>query len=267
MRTSEYREMKKNGFFTSRELADICSVNRMTVVRMEERGLLMPDCVGETGIRYYSLNGLLQLKHILLLERCGLNTKQIKGLFGDTVNNPGIISQMLDDLIMTITIIDADKDPFTNNKKGKIRDFDIRENLCFIKEFPETSSWDEGFCQFHNAIHEAVSKNLRMVGGAPSIGGRLSDDGELILEKVYVPVAESSESEDLVLVPGMPVIYASWYGDPTGVRDAFKTMVKEADKRGYTPRGDCLAVIMEDYYSIKDFDKEETYLFLMLPVK
>ena len=267
MRTQEYREMKKKGYFTSRELADICSVSRMTVVRMEERDLLQPDSIGETGVRYYSLNGLMQLKHILLLERCGLNTGQIKGLFGDTVNNPDIISQMLDDLIMVVTIIDADKNPFTNGKEGKIRNFDMKESLCFIRDFPETSSWDEGFYQFHHAVREAVDQNLKLVGGAPSISGRLTPEGELILDKVYVPVAESREAVELTQVPAMSVIYASWYGNPDGVKEAFHAMVKEAEKRNYTPRGDCLAVIMDDYYSVKDFDKEETYLFLMLPVK
>ena len=267
MRTQEYREMKKKGYFTSRELADICSVSRMTVVRMEDRDLLKPDYTSETGIRYYSLNGLLQLKHILLLERCGLNAKQIKNLLGDTANNPEIISQMLDDLIMIITVIDADKNPFTNGKEGKIRNFDMKGSLCFIKEFPETSSWDDGFYHFHHALREAVDCSLKLGGSAPFIGGRLSPEGELILNKAYVPVAGANEQAALTLVPGMHVIYASWYGNPVGVKNAFRAMVKEAEKRNYIPRGDCLIAIMDDYYSTKELDEEEPYLFLMLPVK
>ena len=266
MQSNEYREMKKRGFFTSKELADICSVNRMTVVRMEERGLLYPDFTSKSKVRYYSLNSLLHLKHILLLEKCGLTTDQIKEIRGDTAHNPEIISNLLDDLIMTFTIFDAEKDPFTNEKKGKIRDFDMRDHLCFVKEIPETTEWKEGFRHFHDAIDEAVHTGLNLIGGSPSIVGRLSDSGELILKRVYVPVAENKQAEGLTKVSGTAVLYASWYGDPKSVNEAFKAMHQEALNRNYRPRGDCIVASLDDYYSIEDSNMDDVYLFLILPV-
>lgn len=267
MRSNEYRKMKENGLFTSREIADICSVNRMTVVRMEERGLLMPDHVAPSGVRYYSLNGLMQLKHILLLEKCGLNSSQIKDLFGDTVNNPDIISNMLNDLIMVMTILDADKDPFTNNKAGKIRSFDIKDYLCYIKDFTPTNDWNQVFFEFHEALSEVADRDYKLTTGSPSISGRLTEDGELMLDRIYVPVGPSKNTEDLVNVPEERVIYASWYGNPSGVKKAFKAMAEEAKERKYKPRGDCLVISMADHYSMKEYDMDDVYLFLMLPVK
>ena len=267
MRSNEYRNMKDKGFFTSRELADICSVNRMTVIRMEERGLLTPEYKTNAGVRYYSLNGLMQLKHILLLEKCGLNSSQIKDLFGDTVNNPDIISNMLNDLIMVMTILDADKDPFTNYKKGKIRSFDMNEHLCFIRDFEPTGDWDVIFRQFHDALKYAADKKYKMVTDAPSLSGRLTEDGELLIDRVYIPVRHTKNNEGLEMRPGTRIIYASWYGDPAGVRNAFKAMYKEAENRNYKPRGDCLVVSMADHYSMTDYDRNDVYLFLMLPVE
>jgi hypothetical protein len=168
---------------------------------------------------------------------------------------------------MVMTILDADKDPFTNYKKGKIRSFDMNEHLCFIRDFEPTGDWDVIFRQFHDALKYAAEKKYKMVTDAPSLSGRLTEDGELLINRVYIPVRHTKNDEGLEMRPGTRIIYASWYGDPAGVKNAFKAMYEEAEARNYKPRGDCLVVSMADHYSMVDYDRNDVYLFLMLPVE
>ena len=268
MRSNEYKEMKAKGYFTSQEVADICSISRMTVIRMEERCLLEPDIVKESGVRYYSLDRLMQLRHILILENCGLNTMQIKGLLGDTVSTPDIIPELLEDLIILVTITDADRDPFTNGKAGKIRNFEMKETHCYVKDCDEINNWEDAFSCFHEAIKEAIECKFKLVGGSPPyIEGECTEEGKLVPKKIYVPVADKKNAEGLACVPSSTVMYASWYGNPTGVADAFLAMKEEAKKRNYTPKGNCIISIMNDFHSMKDFTEDDIYLFLMLPVE
>ena len=73
--------MEKNGkkLFTINQIANLCSVSRATLIRMEEDGILQPAYKNpDNGYRYYDSENALTVIHNLSLQRLGLTHKEIK---------------------------------------------------------------------------------------------------------------------------------------------------------------------------------------------
>ena len=73
--------MGKNGekLFTINQIANLCSISRATLIRMEEDGILQPAYKNpDNGYRYYDSENAITVIHNLSLQRLGLTHKEIK---------------------------------------------------------------------------------------------------------------------------------------------------------------------------------------------
>lgn len=74
-------------YYTINQIADLCSVSRATLIRMEEDGILEPAYKNpKTGYRYYDSANAVTIIHNLSMQQLGLTHKEMKcySPIGDT---------------------------------------------------------------------------------------------------------------------------------------------------------------------------------------
>ena len=73
-------------YFSPKELCDITGVSLRTLHFYHEKELLIPDQIGDNGYRYYSVEDITKLQHILFLRELDLTLSQIKDYFLKILN-------------------------------------------------------------------------------------------------------------------------------------------------------------------------------------
>jgi len=74
--------MAKNDLFKIAEVAKFLGVSTTTLRYYEQYGFIKPAKVDEmTGYRYYNINNIGEITHIIDMRRSGLSMRQIKSFF------------------------------------------------------------------------------------------------------------------------------------------------------------------------------------------
>jgi len=70
--------MKKDGYYSSGEFAKLANVTKKTLRYYDEKNILKPSCVTDSGARFYSNEDLGRMQQILLLKYLGFSLRDIK---------------------------------------------------------------------------------------------------------------------------------------------------------------------------------------------
>lgn len=81
---------KEKKFYKTGELAKLCKVTPRTLQIYDEKGLLVPEQISDSGHRYYNSENVLRLCFINSLKQQGLSLSEIKELFDDGICNMDI---------------------------------------------------------------------------------------------------------------------------------------------------------------------------------
>ena len=81
---------KAKKFYKTGELAKLCKVTPRTLQIYDEKGLLVPEYVSDSGYRYYNSENVLRLYFINSLKQQGFSLSEIKELFDDGICNMDI---------------------------------------------------------------------------------------------------------------------------------------------------------------------------------
>ena len=74
----------KKGYYTSGEFAKMAHISVRTIRFYDQKGILKPSFVNESGARFYSESDFVKLQQILLLKYLGFSLDDIKMM---TVDN------------------------------------------------------------------------------------------------------------------------------------------------------------------------------------
>lgn len=75
--------MKKEGYYSSGEFAQLAHVTLRTIRFYDKKNILKPSLVTESGTRFYTEDDLVRLQQILLLKYLGFSLDEISGMLVD----------------------------------------------------------------------------------------------------------------------------------------------------------------------------------------
>lgn len=157
-------------YFSPKELCDITGVSLRTLHYYHEKELLIPDQIGDNGYRYYSVEDIAKLQHILFLRELDLTLSQIKDYFSkDTLFKNEVLRENYDYIVMKRdklnTIIQQLKYHFDSDKNEEIevtnmKEFDLNaqyENEAALK-YGDTKYY-QAYKEQHESMNEAEKES------------------------------------------------------------------------------------------------------------
>lgn len=265
--------MSKNDLFTTNQAARLCSVSRATVLRMEERGLVIPSVrSADNQPRYYTPSDISRLLQVLSLSDKGFSQEEILKILDPSGFQEGI-RDLEAKLYYMNRILEELRGRFDSTHIGTVFEFHSPDTYCYCL----TRSYNGGFAEsaalMHDAFMEAARKGCRLDSDVPyflMIDRDLTDRNP-IDEPSYtacIPVQSScADIEGVVKIPGSLVLSLAWAGPSKEVRRAVDSLLEEAAHRNYRIAGALRACTWTDHYGASDITDENEVIRFHLPVR
>ncbi len=255
---------KKNEkfFYTSNQLAKACGISRATVLRLEQRGLIMPhNRENTTSSRAYGIADVYKTCFLNALQRSGFDNALISE-FLDNNYDYNILKKELEDKIahlqFMLSNINEHLDESNHLHTGTTTVGDV---LCYAVPVELTSDREENIKLFFPILDQAIRKGYQLMNYPPAIV--IPED---FIESVHaqgsftglvcIPINRKAVSSSelkkaiafsnttpfptnpgLVDFPGSSLMHVTWFGSTIGFAKAFKELDKQIEKAGKTGYG------------------------------
>ena len=259
-------------YFQITEAAHACGLSRSTLMRMEEKGLLTPARIAEeSGRRYYDCHDVARILQIEKFKSMGLGTEQIVDYFangGETSALLRALESRLHDLERSVeelrlraaeeTSISVQilRLPAVTCRMRQCMGHTIAEKYADMYDF-----YDECVrrgCVLSDEPLFTISERRDYLEG--TIGN------EPYPYAVCVPVQPSKASSDAVVLSECRALSVLYYGDYSGVDEAWLTLGREVKARGLTPAGAPRVLGIVAPYTGREIETRRYCSRLVLPV-
>ena len=240
---------KERNLYKIGELAKLCRVTVRTLQIYDEKGLLVPGYVADSGHRYYNSENVLRLCFINSLKELGLSLWEIQEMFADGVSNMDIV--LLERLLQKSQeeIIRLNKRCYSLN--SLIADYKKKEGTTeiYLDKFPSVIvAYHTMMVSDHDDLDRqvmevAVPEMLRLGCVIPHPyycfsreTGRVSADGKFEVE-FCDEVLEQGEDSDLIRFKQLPevplAVCMKVYGPHNQLETSRIRLLAEIARRGY----------------------------------
>ena len=248
--------------FQITEAAHACGLSRSTLLRMEEKGLLAPAYIApESGRRYYDNHNVARIMQIEKLKAMGLGTEEIAGYFasgGEVTELLAMLEERLRELSRGV-------------EELRLRAGGSGVTCCTRR------------CEGHT-IAEKYNAMYDFYGQCVRRGYRLSDEPMFTISErrdyldgyigdapypyqVCVPVRTESAPAEAVTLPECRALSVLYYGDYSGVDEAFLVLGREVRERGLKPAGFVRVLGIVAPYSGREIETQRYCSRIVLPVE
>ena len=266
-------EQNKKALFQITEAAHACGLSRSTLLRMEEKGLLTPACIAaESGRRYYDNHNVARIMQIEKFKAMGLGTEEIAGYFA----RGGEVADLLSVLERRQREIDRGVEEL-RLRAGESGGMSIQ-----IMTLPAVTCCTRR-CEGHT-IAEKYNAMYDFYGQCVRQGCRLSHEPMFTISErtdylegrigdtpypfhVCVPVRPENAPKEAVTLPECRALSVLYYGDYSGVDEAFLALGREVRARGVKPAGFVRALGIVAPYSGREIAARRYCSRLVLPVE
>lgn len=243
--------MKKD-LFTVGQVCKVCGISRSTVLRLEEKGLIIPAyCNDQSGYRYYDNHNINKILQIKAFQEMGLEYEDIIEYYSSGGNSSGLIQKL--EYRASVFKRTLEEMRLRNNDKNHLSCelINLPDYICFARKYTG-SSFSEEYDNMYNLCHEAFKKGYRMIATEPlfimwELENYLTGifGGAEMKYTCCIPVEPECASEETTIVPGGKAISILYYGDYTGIReqapDILMKKIRELElKPSGTVRGLCI---------------------------
>ena len=267
--------MKKDikNLFQITEAAQACGLSRSTLMRMEEKGLLTPAYISPTsGRRYYDNHNVARVLQIEKLKAMGLGTEEIAGYFA----SGGEVTDLLSMLEERLRELSRGVEELRLRAGGSgglsIQLMTLPAVTCCTRR-----------CEGHT-IAEKYNAMYDFYGQCVRRGCRLSDEPMFTISErrdyldgyigdapypyqVCVPVRTETAPKEAVTLPECRALSVLYYGDYSGVDEAFLVLGREVRERGLKPAGFVRVLGIVAPYSGREIAAHRYCSRLVLPVE
>ncbi len=230
------------GLFSITQAANACGISRSTLMRMEERGLLVPAYISpQSGRRYYDNHNISRVLQIQQFQSMGFNAEETASYFA----KEGEANELLAILEERLSLLQQ------NVEEMKLRSMKIPNMSVQILRLPETlccvqqhtgKTLQERYDAMYHFYHECIEKGYVLAKEPLFVVHKRTDylEGELLdVEhpfQVCVPILAKKAPADAVRFPACTALSVLWYGyDNNSLQEAWLTLGREAKNRGLTP--------------------------------
>ena len=237
--------MEKNTkqLFQITEAARACGLSRSTLMRMEEKGLLTPAYTApDSGRRYYDNHNVARILQIEKFKAMGLDTEDIAAYFahgGEASGMLTVLERRLLDLQRSVEELRlrALEPPCTS-----VQMMTLPAVTCCMRWSVGLTTADR-YADMYSFYGECIRRGYRLSDEPLFTIFRRQDylEGYIGQEPyrygVCVPVRKNRAAADAVTLEACRVLSVLYYGDYSGVGEAWLTLGREVKARGLKPAG------------------------------
>ena len=259
--------------FQINEAAKACGLSRSTLLRMEDKGLLTPAYTSpESGRRYYDNHNVARIMQIEKFRAMGLNTEQIMEYFlrgGEASGMLKVLESRLHDLKRSVEEMRLRA---MKASGVSVQIMTLPAVTCCMRRYMGHTIADK-----YNAMYELYSECIKkgyVLSDEPlmSISNRHDYLEGYIGSEPYpidvcVPLRADMAPADAVTLPECRALSVLYYGDYSGVDEAWLTLGREAKARGLEPAAAPRVLGIVAPYTGREIDTRRYCSRFVLPVK
>mgnify|MGYP004571971799 FL=1 len=265
-------EKSTKKLFQITETARACGLSRSTLMRLEEKGLLTPAYIApDSGRRYYDNHNVARIMQIEKFRNMGLRTADITAYFTQGGEPSAMLTALetrLHDLQRSVEELRlrAEKSGSISVQVMTLPAVTCRIRRCTVLTLEER----------YNAMYDFYSECVRkgcVLSDEPLFSisertdyleGRIGDTP--FPYSVCVPVHKTKAAADAVTLPACRVLSVLYYGDYSGLDEAWLTLGREVKARGLTPTGDPRILGIVAAYTGREIATSRYCSRLVLPI-
>ena len=259
--------------FPITEAAHACGLSRSTLMRMEEKSLLTPAYISPTsGRRYYDNHNVARVLQIEKLKAMGLGAKEIAGYFA----SGGEVTELLPVLEERLRELSRSVEELRLRAGGS---GGLSTQLTTLPAVTCCMRRCEGhtIAEKYNAMYDFYGQCVRqgcLLSLEPIftisertdyLEGRIGDTPYPF--QVCVPMQPEHAPKEAVTLPECRALSTLYYGDYSGVDEAFLALGREVRERGLKPAGFVRVLGIVAPYSGREIETKRYCSRLVLPVK
>lgn len=234
-------ETKK--LFQITEAARACGLSRSTLMRMEERGLLKPVYTApDSGRRYYDNHNVARVMQIEKFKAMGLSTAEITDYFAHGGEAETLLAALEARLRELQRSVEEMRLRAAESKSLSVQVMELPAVTCRIR-WCRGLTTEERYRDMYDFYSECVRKGC-VLSNEPlfTISERTDYLEGYIGDEPYrygvcVPVRKNRAARDAVTLEACRALSVLYYGDYSGVDEAWLTLGREAKARGLKPAG------------------------------
>ena len=259
--------------FQITEAARACGLSRSTLMRMEEKGLLLPAYIApESGRRYYDNFNVARILQVEKFKAMGLDREEIAEYFvrgGEAADLLAALEKRLRDLQRSVEEmrLRAAEGPSVS-----VQVMTLPAVTCCMR-WCVGVTYEERYAAMFSFYSECIRKGhvlsdeplFHISDRKDYLEGYISD--EPYPYAVCVPVRPESAPADAVALPECRVLSVLYCGDYSAVDEMWLTLGREVKARGLTPAAPPRVLGIVAPYTGREIETRRYCSRLVLPVE
>lgn len=258
--------------FSIRQAAQACGLSRSSLIRLEEKGLLVPAYTdADSGYRYYDNHSITRILQIQKLQQMGFRPEEILSYYESGGKADGLLVSLEEKLSVLQQQIAEMRLRSHDVPDMSLSMITIPETVCCVRKYHGALAQD-GYYAAYDFFHECVEKGISF---APipffSINERTDYlEGTLLPPPhdfyICIPVSPEHAPDNAVVIPACTALSLLFYGSYGNLNKAYLYLGEQVRKRGLTPAGYIRTISLVGPYVGKEIDPDRYCSQLLLPV-
>lgn len=270
-------EIENEKLYTIREAADICSVSRATLLRMEEGGFDAPRFVDKSnGYRYYDVVNIHRIKLYQMLQLMGLSNKEIYSYFDGGMNSEDYLAVLKERLSIAQRCVEEFEARLIDRGSIRYEYTNLPAVTCYTFQAPMPHPKDQIEYNYRELqkMYELGFKPaaaVPMFSVMPSIDGIYGEKsvvGEGITMCVVIDpekVPDSSLVKSFQAGHAFSLIYKG--NDDEIMGNGADMLLDEMRKRGLKPTGPCYGICILGPFFGTQIDPDDYVFRWAIPIE
>ncbi|MFA7032110.1 MAG: MerR family transcriptional regulator [Bacilli bacterium] len=244
--------MAKNDLFKIAEVAKFLGVSTTTLRYYEQYGFIKPAKVDEmTGYRYYNINNIGEITHIIDMRRSGLSMRQIKSFFESKFDIHAYINDLKKKRATIDKQIKINELRFLDNDTYSINYINTRPTFCLKREAIAKGIEDIEE-QLSSFLLESLKKGYVLDGYFMTLieFDSIIPKFKNIKIKMYIMVKQ--QTDDCEIFPAINGIHTYHRGNYESIGNAYKALCSYAQKHHINLKGNAMENYFRSCFAVSD---------------
>lgn len=266
------KDMTKD-LFPVTQAAKVCGLSRSTLLRFEERGLLIPAYISpKSKRRYYDNHNISRILQIRKFQQMGFDTDEIAAYYAGQGRADELLTHLENKLSALQESIEEMRMRAHDTPDMSVSVVNVPEILCCSRRF-QGASVENKYHAMYVFFHECVKKGIVLTPEplfiinerTDYLGGKISSAP--FDSYACIPIQPGQELEDIVRLPACTALSMLFYGNLRNLNDALLYLGEQVKKRGLKPVGYIRGISLVGPYSGREIDPSRYCSQFILPIE
>jgi len=264
---------KNRGLFPISQAAKACGISRSTLMRMEDKGLLVPAYTAPSGRRYYDNHNISLILQIQLFQSMGFDTKEIAHYFAKGGDAAELLATLEERLALMQRNIEELRMRSMEVPHMSIQLIKLPETVCCVRKY-DGRTYQDKYDAMYAFYHECIENGCVLAPEPLFLINEYTGFLEGQLPKhphpfqVCVPVLPEHAPDNAVRFPSCTALSILFYGyDFSEWGKAWLRLGREVKERGLTPDGYLRGIGIVAPYTGREINPKRYCSRCAVPVK